>query len=64
MAYVNSKVAPQSNDTLWVEFGFNIFAINVGNKLDFRRSDRDFSFVGSQLEINSTLCVEGLVGYL
>jgi len=52
---VSSEVTPDSDATSVVEFGFKVSSFNVGDNLDFRRSDGCFSLVISEFKVKSSL---------
>jgi len=58
--YVSSEVTPDSDKTSVVEFGFEVSSFDVGDNLDFRRSDGGFSLVSTELEVEGSLTTDGL----
>ncbi len=59
-SYVSSEVTPDSDKTSVVEFGFEVSSFNVGDDLDFRTSDGDFSLISTKLEVKGSLTTDGL----
>lgn len=55
---VSTEVSPDSDDTLAVEFGFNISAFDVGDEFGFSRGNGVFFLVSTDLEVKSSLTVE------
>lgn len=53
-----TKVTPKSDDTLAVEFGFNISSFNVGDEFGFSGSDGVFFLVSTDLEVKSSFTIE------
>jgi len=59
-SYEGTKVTPKSDDTLAVEFGFNISSFNVGDEFGFSGSDGVFFLVSTDLEVKSSFTIEDL----